>query len=91
MNSVVITTTKGGGCETSENIDYRIGCSGDHWIYTKLFDASGTFLNHKEQPVGILLYVTVGWYSKPEIIQFLIQYIYTGVLLWYFISFTKNK
>ena len=57
-------------------------------LLTKLFDASGTFLNHKEQPIGIALYVLVGWYSKPEIIQFLIQYTYTGLLVWYFI---KNK
>jgi len=59
--------------------------SGDSWVYTKLFDLSGTFLNHKEQPIGIALYALIGWYSKPEIIQFVFQYIYTfGLLLYFF-------
>ena len=62
--------------------------SGSHAIYTKLFDLSDTFLYHKEQPVGIILYATLGWYSKPEIIQFVVQYVYTGILL---IFFFKKK
>lgn len=53
----------------------------DFWVFTKLFDLSGTILNHQTQPLGIVLYATVGWYSKPEIIQFIAQYVYTGVLL----------
>lgn len=61
-----------------------------HWIYTKLFDVSDTFLGHKDKAIGIALYATVGWYSKPEVFQFLIQYIYTGVLLVLFFK-TKNK
>lgn len=54
------------------------------WVYTKLFDLSGTFIDHKESPLGIALYAGIGWYSKPEIIQFLAQYLYTGVLLFFF-------
>jgi len=60
-----------------------------HWIYTKMFDLSDTFLNHKEQPIGIALYATLGWYSKPEVFQFVIQYIYTSTLLMFF--FKKNR
>lgn len=60
-----------------------------HWIYNKAFDFSDTFLYHKEQPVGIFLYVTIGWYSKPEVFQFIIQYLYTGILL--FLFFKTNR
>lgn len=61
------------------------------WIFTKLFDLSGTFLNHQEQPLGIFLYATVGWYSKPEIIQFIAQYLYTGILLTAFFQANARK
>lgn len=63
----------------------------EHWIYTKAYDLSSTFLNHKEQPIGIALYATIGWYSKPEIFQFLIQYIYTFTLIGLFIKSTRNS
>jgi high-affinity iron transporter len=53
-------------------------------IYTKLYDFSGTILDHKEGILGIPLYALIGWYSKPEIIQFVLQYTYTGLLLFYF-------
>ncbi len=62
---------------------------GTSWLYVKLFDLSGTFLDHKTKPLGIALYATVGWYSKPEIIQFVIQYAYTGILA--FLFFKTNK
>lgn len=60
-------------------------------VYTKLFDLSGTLLNHKEGWLGIPLYVSFGWYSKPEIIQFVIQYTYTiGMFSYWYIS-SKRK
>lgn len=62
-----------------------------HWIYTKAFDVSDTFLNHKAQPIGIILYATVGWYSKPEVFQFLIQYVYSISLLFLFIKSARKK
>jgi len=63
-----------------------------HWIYTKAYDLSSTFLDHKEKPIGILLYATVGWYSKPEIFQFVIQYAYSLTLVGFFIkSISKKK
>lgn len=61
------------------------------WIYQPLFDLSNTFLDHKSQPIGIALYALIGWYSKPEILQFLMQYVYTAVFLIWFISIHKNK
>ena len=61
------------------------------WVYTKLFDLSGTFLDHKDSPLGIALYAGIGWYSKPEIIQFIAQYLYTGVLLFYFFKPRDNN
>ena len=58
---------------------------GDHPIFTKAFDLSATVLNHKEGAVGIPLYVAIGWYSKPEWIQFILQYALTVFLFvyWY--------
>lgn len=60
-----------------------------HWIYTKAYDLSATFLNHKDKPVGIALYATVGWYSYPEVFQFFIQYVYSISLLFLYIRSTK--
>lgn len=55
-------------------------------IYGKAFDVSGTVLDHKEGALGIPLYVAVGWYSRPEWVQFIVQYGLTGMLFayWYF-------
>jgi high-affinity iron transporter len=52
-------------------------------IYTKAFDLSKTVLNHKEGILGLPLYVTFGWYSKPEWIQFLVQYGYSALFFIY--------
>lgn len=60
-------------------------------IYSKPFDLSSTVLNHKEGVVGIPLYVLFGWYSKPEWIQFLSQYIYTGAIFIYWSIFIKRQ
>ncbi len=62
---------------------------GTNIIYTKLFDLSDTFLYHKEKIVGIILYATIGWYSKPEVIQFIIQYGYTSYFIYLFIKSRK--
>lgn len=63
--------------------------SGDHLIYTQLFDLSNTFLYHKEELIGIILYATLGWYSKPEIIQFLVQYTYTITFVYLYFKTKK--
>jgi len=65
--------------------------SSSHWIFNQMFNVSHTFLDHKSKPVGIILYATVGWYSKPEVFQFIIQYAYTITFMVVFIRFSKNK
>lgn len=60
-------------------------------IYTKLFDLSSTVLDHKTGALGIPLYVGIGWYSKPEIIQFLIQYLYTFTMFFYWLKHLKKS
>lgn len=65
--------------------------SSNHWIFNQLFNLSGTFLDHKAQPVGIALYALIGWYSKPEVLQFIIQYVYTGIFLFWFIRINLHK
>lgn len=49
----------------------------NHFIFNKAFDFSSTILDHKEGIIGLPLYVTLGWYSRPEWIQFILQYVYT--------------
>jgi len=62
-----------------------------HPIYTKLFDLSSTVLDHKTGVIGIPLYALIGWYSKPEIIQFTIQYTYTITIFLYWLYHLKAK
>jgi len=57
--------------------------SGSNPVYAKAFDASGGAFDHKTGAAGIPLYITFGWYSKPEWIQFFAQYILTTALFWY--------
>ncbi|KAF0223790.1 MAG: hypothetical protein FD133_1937 [Erysipelotrichaceae bacterium] len=58
--------------------------SENHILLTKAFDLSGTVFDHKVGILGIGMYVGLGWYSRPEWIQFILQYAYTlGLfLLW---------
>ena len=58
-------------------------------LLLKAFDLSKTILNHKEGVVGLPLYVSIGWYSKPEWVQFILQYGLTGFLFYYW--YTKSK
>lgn len=63
----------------------------DNAIYTKAFDLSATPLNHKEGTIGIPLYVGIGWYSKPEWVQFILQYGLTSVLFLYWYLYRKKQ
>jgi high-affinity iron transporter len=54
--------------------------SANNILLTKAFDLSGTILNHKDGVLGIPLYVTLGWYSKPEWIQLILHYGYIVVM-----------
>lgn len=47
------------------------------WLLMKAFDLSATVLDHKAGVVGLPLNVLFGWYSRPEWLQLLAQYIYT--------------
>jgi len=53
--------------------------SADSALLTRLYDLSGTVLDHKKGWLGIGLNVLIGWYSKPEVIQAVIQIVYAGV------------
>ncbi len=61
-------------------------------LFTKAFNLSTTPLNHKTGILGLPLNAIVGWYSKPEWIQFITQYTFTLLLFgyWYKINATQN-
>ncbi len=65
--------------------------SGDNAIYTKLYNFSGTILDHKKGAIGIGLNVLLGWYSKPEIIQFIAQITYGFTLIAVFVKKSLRK
>jgi high-affinity iron transporter len=52
-------------------------------LFLRAFNLSGTPLDHKTGFLGLPLYVLAGWYSRPEILQFAAQYLYTGGLLYF--------
>nr|WP_321292493.1 FTR1 family protein [uncultured Trichococcus sp.] len=56
--------------------------SSDSLLFIKAFDLSETIFYHKEGLLGLPMYVLFGWYSKPEILQFIMQYLYTGSLFY---------
>lgn len=60
-------------------------------IYGRAYDLSDTILNQKTSLVGILLNATLGWSSKPHILQFIAQYAVTiGLLLKYKASLNQK-
>jgi len=63
-----------------------------HLVFAKVFDLSGTVLNHKQGIIGLPLNVVLGWYSKPEWIQFFAQYVLTLSIFFYWSNKLKfNK
>lgn len=62
----------------------------DNLIFSKAFNLSSTILNHKKGILGLPLNVILGWYSKPEWVQFILQYSYTFLLFGYWYN-RKNK
>lgn len=77
------------GLSTLKDINY---IAADSILLSKTFDLSNTILDHKEGILGLPLYVLIGWYSKPEWIQFIAQYGYTSsiLLFWYKMRKVKN-
>jgi high-affinity iron transporter len=57
-----------------------------HPVFVKAFDVSATVFDHKAGPVGVPLYALVGWYSKPEWVQFGVQYLYTAGMFMYWLK-----
>jgi high-affinity iron transporter len=62
--------------------------SGGNLVFLKAFDVSKTIFSHKDGVIGIPLHVIFGWYSKPEWLQFVVQYSYTIII---FIFWMKKK
>jgi len=65
--------------------------AGDNMIFEKVYNFADTVLDHKTGAVGIPLYVTIGWYSRPEWVQFMAQYLYTIGLFLYWRIISKKK
>lgn len=64
--------------------------SKDSFLFIRVFNLSGTVFNHKQGIAGLPLYVLFGWYSKPEWIQFLAQYMYTFGIFGYWLKKLKG-
>ena len=60
-------------------------------LFIKLYDLKATLLDHKTGAVGIPLYVLFGWYSRPEWIQFALQYLYTFSLFAVWLRYARKK
>ena len=56
----------------------------DSGVFLKAYNLQGTILDHKTGAIGVPLNVLVGWYSRPEWIQAILQVGYVGgmLLLW---------
>jgi len=66
--------------------------SKDSLLLKKAFNLSNTILNHKDGIIGLPLNVLLGWYSKPEWIQFVVQYAYTfGIFTFWFFNNKKQS
>ncbi|MDG1869980.1 MAG: FTR1 family protein [Candidatus Thioglobus sp.] len=62
----------------------------DNYIFNKAFNFSNTVLSHKDGILGIPLHVLFGWYSKPEWIQFIVQYLFTFSMFSYWVWHNKK-
>ena len=60
-------------------------------ILTKAFNLSSTVFNHKEGVIGLPLYILAGWYSKPEWVQFILQYAYTISIFAFWRRYSNKK
>jgi len=66
--------------------------TGEGLIFTKAFNFSNTIFNHKNGFVGLPLNVLLGWYSKPEWVQLVVQYSYTaGIFIFWFLHAKKQS
>ena len=56
------------------------------FVFSKAYDVADTIFSHKDGFFGIPLHVLFGWYSKPEWIQFIAQYVFTFSMLAYWMK-----
>jgi len=63
----------------------------DSYIFEKAFNLSNSLLSHKDGIFGIPFHVLFGWYSKPEWIQFIVQYIFTFSMFGYWVWHNKQN
>lgn len=64
--------------------------SADSFVFDKAFNVAQTIFSHKDGALGIPLHVLFGWYSKPEWIQFIVQYVFTISMFGYWVSYNKR-
>ncbi|URA09232.1 Mov34/MPN/PAD-1 family protein [Thermospira aquatica] len=62
-----------------------------HPLLIKVFDLSSTILDHKQGLFGLPLNILLGWYSKPEWLQFILHYTIVFSLFGYWFFKSKNK
>ncbi|MFU8826393.1 MAG: FTR1 family iron permease [Brevefilum sp.] len=60
-------------------------------LLLKAFDLSGTIFSHQDGIIGLPLYVTIGWFAKPEWVQFLFHYGLIGFLFLYWYGKTRRR
>jgi len=69
--------------------EYGVIDSNNILLY-KAFNLSATMFSHKDGVIGLPLYVLFGWYSKPEWLQFIIQYSYSIFIFTYWLNFNRK-
>lgn len=65
--------------------------SPDSFVFDKAFNLAKTVFSHKDGVLGIPLHVLFGWYSKPEWVQFIVQYLFTFGMFAYWVSYNKRS
>lgn len=55
----------------------------DNFLLAKAFNLQDTIFDHKNGIIGLPLFVLIGWYSRPEWIQFIAHLGYVIILLLY--------
>jgi len=67
--------------------------SSDSSLFIKVYNFQNTILDHKTGILGVPLNILIGWYSRPERIQFLFQgsYIIINFLVWMNIIKSENR
>ena len=61
------------------------------FLFIKSFNLSHTILNHKQGLLGLPLNILFGWYSKPEWLQLITQFIFTLTLFGYWYKNNSNN